>query len=191
METGGNEKIFGGLGAIFVVLNVVPYIGWILGIAGIVLLFIALHKFSEIFSDKNIFNKFLTGFLVSLAGIVVFFIFGIFSFIPMLISARDGAGSSMGFDIGMLGIGIIFALIIFYIITIIASNYYRLCFNLMADYTNINLFKLAGTFVFWGAVGLIAFGLGAIAILVGWILLAVAFFSIPKAFDTIDATPKE
>lgn len=191
METGGNEKIFGGLGAIFVVLSFVPYVGWILGIAGIVLLFIALHKFGEIFQDKNIFNKFLTGFLVSLAGIIIFFIFGIFSFIPIFINARHEAGAPMNFDMGMFGIWIIFAIIVFYIINIIATKYYRQCFNLMADYTNINLFRLAGTFIFWGAIGLIVFGLGAIAILVGWILLAVAFFSLPQTYDTVDTIPPE
>ncbi|MCX8034569.1 MAG: DUF996 domain-containing protein [Thermodesulfovibrio sp.] len=179
----GNERIFGGLGSAFIILSFIPYIGWLLGIAGIVLLFIAFHKFSEIFGDKNIFNKFLTGFLISIAGIIVFFLFGIFSFIPVLISAKHGAGEHISFDLGMFGIGIIFALIVFYIINIVAANYYRHCFNLMAEYTNINLFRLAGIFVFWGAVGLIVFGLGAIAILVGWILLTVAFFSIPRSYD--------
>lgn len=186
MEAVGNEKIFGGLGSAFIILSFLPYIGWILGIAGIVLLFIAFHKFSEIFRDKNIFNKFLTGFLVSIAGIIVFLIFGLFSFIPAMMSAKHGAGEHMGFDFGMLGIGIIFAMIIFYIINIFAANYYRQCFNLMAEYTNINLFRLAGTFVFWGAVGLIAFGLGAIAIIVGWILLTIAFFSLPQSYNTYD-----
>lgn len=56
--------------------------------------------------------------------------------------------------------------------------FYRQCFNLLWQYTEINLFKLAGDFMFGGAVGVILFGLGAIAILVGWILLAVAFFSL-------------
>lgn len=183
MKAVGNEKIFGGLGSVFIILSLVPYIGWILGIAGIVLLFIAFHKYSDIFGNKNIFKKFLTGFLISLLGIIVFFIFGIFSFIPMFMSAINGTGEHMSFGLGMFGIGIIFAIIAFYIINIFAANYYRHCFNLMAEYTNINHFKLAGTFVFWGAVGLIVFGLGAIAILIGWILLAVAFFSIPQSYD--------
>lgn len=183
MDAVGNERILGGLGSVFIILSFVPYIGWILGIAGIVLLFIAFHKFSEIFGDKNIFNRFLIGFLISIAGIIVFFLFGIFSFIPIFMSARQGAEENLGFGFGMFGMGIIFAIIVFYIINIFAANYYRHCFNLMAEYTNINLFKLAGTFVFWGAIGLIVFGIGAIAILVGWILLTVAFFSIPQFYD--------
>jgi uncharacterized membrane protein len=176
METTGKEKIFGGLGAIFVVLGFIPYIGWILGIAGVVLLFITFHNFSEIFGDKNIFSKFLIGFLVSLAGIIVSFIFGLSSFIPIFLT------SEVRFDIGIVGIGLIFAFVIFYILTVISCNYYRHCFNLMANYTNINLFKFAGTFVFWGAVGLILFGIGGIAIVAGFILLALAFFSMPKSY---------
>lgn len=183
MKAVGNEKIFGGLGSILVALSFVPYFGWIAGVAGAVLLFIAFHKYSDIFGNKDIFKKFLTGFLISLSGIIVSFIFGVFSFIPMSMSAIYGVGEFISFGLGMFGIGIIFAMIVFYIINIFAANYYRHCFNLMAEYTNINHFKLAGTFVFWGSVGLIVFGLGAIAIFIGIILLAVAFFSITQSYD--------
>lgn len=181
MKAVGNEKIFGGLGSILVALSFVPYLGWVAGVAGAVLLFIAFHKYSDIFGDKDIFKKFLTGFIISLSGIIFSLIFGVFSFIPMSMSTIFGVGELISFGLGMFGV--IFAIFVFYIINIFAAKYYRHCFNLMAKYTNINHFKLAGTFVFWGSVGLIVFGLGAIAIFIGIILLAVAFFSIPQSYD--------
>ncbi|MGB9822963.1 MULTISPECIES: DUF996 domain-containing protein [Thermodesulfovibrio] len=173
----GNEKILGGLGSIFIILGFIPWIGWLLGIAGIVLLFIAINKLAQIFSDKNIFNKFLTGFLISTAGILLAFIFGMFSMIPLMMG---------NFYHGMNHIptgGLIFFFLIFYALNITGMYFYRQCFNLLHQYTQINLFSLAGIFMFWGAVGIILFGLGAIAIFVGWILLAIAFFSLPEHYE--------
>lgn len=170
-----NEKILGGLGSVFIVLGFIPWIGWILGIAGIVILFIAINKLSQAFSDKNIFNKFLTGFLISTAGILMGIIFGMFSMIPMIMGT-----SHHGMTAIPSGSGLIFIFLVVYALNIVGMYFYRQCFNLIQQYTEINLFRLAGAFMFWGAVGVIAFGLGAIAIFVGWILLAIAFFSLPE-----------
>lgn len=177
MAQAGNEKILGGLGSIFIVLSFIPWIGWILGIAGIVLLFIAINKLSQTFSDKNIFNKFLTGFLIGIAGILLGIIFGMFSMIPMMMGNvhHDMIATPSG-------IWLIFVFLIVYALNIVGMYFYRQCFNLLYQYTEVNLFKLAGAFMFWGAVGVIALGLGAIAILVGWILLAIAFFSLPENY---------
>jgi len=170
-----NEKILGGLGSIFIILGFIPWIGWILGIAGIVLLFITMNKLSQFFSDKNIFNKFLNGFLISITGILIGAIWGIFSMLPMMM---EGPRHSM--ILPYFSFRLIFIFLIIYILNIVGMYFYRQCFNLIRQYTEINLFKLAGDFMFWGAVAVIAFGLGAIAILVGWILLALAFFSLPE-----------
>ncbi|WP_353683381.1 DUF996 domain-containing protein [Thermodesulfovibrio sp. 3907-1M] len=175
MAQAGNEKILGGLGSIFIIFGFVPWIGWLLSIAGIVLLFIAMNKLAQAFSDKNIFNKFLTGFLVSTAGILTGIIFGMFSMIPLMMG-----NSYHGMNLPFSGFMLIFIFLIVYALSIVGMYFYRQCFNLLHHYTQINLFRLAGAFMFWGAVGVIVFGLGAIAILVGWILLAIAFFSLPE-----------
>lgn len=183
MADSGNEKILGGLGSVFIVLGFLPWIGWILSIAGIVLLFIAISRLSNIYSDKEIFNKFLTGFLISFASILIAIIFGAFSIIPAMLSFSHMGNNPHMMGFGSFGIGLILAIIVFYILNIVGMHFYRQSFNLLGSYTNINLFKLAGTFMFWGAVGIILFGLGAIAILVGWILLAIAFFSLPEKYS--------
>ncbi len=185
MNQTGNEKILGGLGALFVILAIVPYLGWLLWIAGMVLLLIALNKFSKLFGDKDIFDKFLRGFIISVVGGLVAIVFGIFSLIPLFMGygARE--------NLGTLSIGVVIAvLLIVYILTVISSHYYRESFNLLYKYTNVNLFKLAGTFIFWGAVALIAFGIGAIGIFVGWIILVIAFFTLPPTYQTSE-TVKE
>ncbi len=178
MAQAGNEKILGGLGCIFIVLGFIPWIGWMLGIAGIVLLFIAINKLAQIFSDKNIFNKFLTGFLISIGGILLGIIFGMFSMIPLMME-----GSRHGMTAMPSGVGFIFIFLVVYALNIFGMYFYRQCFDIIHNYTKINLFKLAGAFMFWGAVGVIVFGLGAIAIFVGWILLAIAFFSLPENYE--------
>jgi len=177
MSQAGNEKILGGLGSIFIILGFIPWIGWLLGIAGIVLLFIAINKLSQVFADKTIFNKFLTGFLIITGGILLGVIFGMFSMIPLMMG-----NSQHGMTAIPSGFGLIVVLVIVYALNIVGMYFYRQCFDLLQQYTEINLFKLAGAFMFWGAVGVIAFGLGAIAIFVGWILLAIAFFSLPEHY---------
>ncbi len=174
MQQAGNEKILGGLGALFIILGLVPYIGWILWISGFVLLIISLNKFSKIFQNQDIFKKFLTGVLISVVGSVIFVIFGAISIVPIL--SHHG-------EIGNFPtIGMIFVLLAAYVLTIVSCYYFRESFKLLHQYTSVNLFKLAGNFIFWGAVGLIIFGIGAIAIIVGWIMLAVAFFTLQSDY---------
>lgn len=170
-----NEKILGGIGSILIILGFIPWLGWVFGIAGIVLLFIAMNKLSQVFSDKNIFNKFLTGSLISIGGILIGAIMGIFSMLSLMLM-MEGPRHMM--SLPYFG----FIILIVYVLNIVGMYFYRQCFNLIKQYTEVNLFKLSGDFMFWGAVGVIVFGLGVIAILVGWILLAIAFFSIPDNY---------
>lgn len=141
-----------------------------------------MSRLSNIYSDKEIFNKFLRGFLINLISIFIIIFFGAFSVLSLMgsFSAMDDNPFITNFR--SFNISLIVVFIISYILSIVGMNFYRKSFNLLGNYTNINLFKLAGTFMFWGAVGSILFGLGLIAIIVGWILLAVAFFSLPGKY---------
>ncbi|AHE96790.1 hypothetical protein THERU_03715 [Thermocrinis ruber] len=56
-------------------------------------------------------------------------------------------------------------------------------YEILAQATAHNLFKIAGLLMFIGAITTILFGLGILLIIVGYIVLAVAFFTAPKEVE--------
>ncbi|MCA1902354.1 MAG: DUF996 domain-containing protein [Candidatus Hydrogenedens sp.] len=187
MNNNGKEKNFGLLGTVFILLTPIPYIGFLLSIAGIILLLISMYNFSQIYNDKNIFNKFLIGWVMGFVGIFIALILGLGSLLPAMLLSESSGREDAG--MAMFGFGIIFAILIFYIIFVFGSYFYKQSFDLLGQYTGVNLFNLAGNIIFWGAVGIILFGLGFLAMYVGWILIAVAFYSIPQSKETPPPQP--
>lgn len=177
MDIAGKEKEFALIGTILFLLTIIPYIGGLLALVGLVLLLISIYNYSnKVFNDKNIFNKFLIGWICNVVGFVFAFIVGVFSFMPLLL----GSDSNDDALLGIAGLGIIFTLFIIYAASIVSAYFYKESFNLFAKYTNVNLFNLAGNVLFWGAIAIAAFGLGLIAMYIGWIMLAFAFYSTPS-----------
>jgi len=189
MDISGKEKEFALIGTILSLLTIIPYIGGLFAIIGLVLLLISIYNYSnKIFNDKNLFNKFLIGWICNVVGVVFAFVVGVFSFIPLLLSSGSGAEDAM---LGMAGLGIIFAVFIVYASFIVSFYFYKESFVLLAKYTNINLFNLAGNILYWGSIAIAAFGLGFIAIYIGWIILAFAFYSIPPSSQLISQKSSE
>ncbi len=187
MNNENKERNFGLLGTVFMLLSPVPYIGFLLRLAGILLLLISLYNFSKLYNNKYIFNKFLVGWILNFIGIIVALIMGMGSLIPaILISESKGSEDAR---MAMFGLGIIFAIFIFYGVCVISAYLYRQSFDLLGQYTGINLFNLAGAIVFWGSVSIIFLGLGLLAMYVGWIILAVAFYSIPQTREPPSPQP--
>lgn len=185
MNNEGKEKKLGLLGTIFVLLSPVPYIGVILALAGFILLFISLYNFSKLYNDKNIFNKFLIGWIIGFVGMIIAGIAGMGSLIPaILMSETSGREDTI---MAMFGLGIIFAILVFYVICVISSYFYKQSLELLAKYTQVDLFNLAGNIIFWGAIAIILYGVGLLVVCVGWIILAVAFYSIPDKKELLSS----
>ena len=55
------SKTLAGEGAILLLLSLIPYVGWVLGIVGVVLLAKAMKEFSYYYQDEKIFQNALTG----------------------------------------------------------------------------------------------------------------------------------
>ncbi len=164
-------RIYGGIGVILGLLSVVPYGGLVFAIASIVLLFLAFKKLSEYFNNKSIFNKYLIWFILTIISTILAFIaigsvgIGIFSLSSDVINQLAGFG--------------ILLLIICYIIEIIAAVNLRTCLLEVSQLTNISTFKTAGNLYLWGVITLILL-VGAIILIIAYILLAVAFFALPE-----------
>ena len=79
--------------------------------------------------------------------------------------------------------GAIAALLVFWIIAVIASLFYRKSFNLIAEKTEVKWFAKAGLLIFIGTITTIIL-IGFIILIIGLILEIVAFFSLPDKIAT-------
>jgi uncharacterized membrane protein len=172
------QKMLGGIGSVLILLSWVPRIGIFLGIVGSVLWLISMYQLSNILRKPSIFQKVLIGFILNIAGIVIAFAFGLMAGILSFAIMRNETGAILG-----LGFGTLIAIIVAYAIIVVAFYFYKQAYEILASATTQNLFKIAGLLMFIGAIAIILFGLGGLLVLVGYIVLPVAFFTAPNEVE--------
>lgn len=173
-------RLVGGIGSILLVLAIVPNVGPILSIVGLILLLLALRYVSNSVNQPGIFQNALYAVIVGIIGAVVAVAIGGVTLITTMGTGFSGPPPD---DFGpaffsILG-GIIAAVIVAWIFAVVSSLFLRRALNLTGDILGIKLFKTAGLLVLLGA-ALTIILVGAIISLVAYILLAVAFFQIPQ-----------
>jgi len=166
------QKLLGGIGAILLVLAVVPGIGILFLIVGLVLFIVSLYQISNMVKNPTIFKKYIIGLALGLIGWIIALFFGLLSFVGIAMFS------------GM-SIGIFFAIILAYVAIVAANYFYKQAFDMLASALNHKLFSTAGLLMFIGAITIILFGLGLILIFIGWIILAVAFFTAPEEVEVV------
>jgi uncharacterized membrane protein len=177
------QKMLGGIGTILIT------IGWVLswvpgkdvllsivGLAGLVLWLISLYQLSNMLKKSDIFRKALIGFIFQIAGIVMAVLFGatVGAILGVVLSFLGG---DRIIDILGFAVGFIIGFIVTYPFNVIGSYFYKEAYDILAEATAHNLFKIGGLLLFIGAITTILFGLGLLLIIVGNIVLAVAFFT--------------
>lgn len=189
--------MLGGIGALLSLLTIVPTIGFLLGIIGLVLVFVAVKYIANETKNQNIFQNYLMNFIFSIIAIVAVFVIMIMSFglsggMSWITSIQNqeftdpgAVWSSFGTLIG----GCILALFVAWILMIIGSLYLRKSYNSIAEHTKVDLFKTTGLVYFIGAVSLIVV-IGAFIIIVAKILEIIAYFSLPENLPTTPEQPK-
>ena len=173
------QKMLGGIGSILILLVFMPgTVATLLGIVGFVLWLVSMYQLSNILRKPSIFQKVLIGFILSVADWAIALAFGLMAGISSFTSIRGETGAIFG-----LGLGVIVAIIVAYAIGIAAFYFYKEAYEILAQATAHNLFKIAGLLLFIGAITTILFGLGLLLIIVGYIVLAVAFFTAPNEVE--------
>lgn len=187
------QKMLGGIGSILIavgwVLSWVPGIGVLLSIislAGLVLWFISLYQLSNMLKKSDIFRKALIGFILQIVGLVMAILLAILfgATVGAILEAAlssprgDGIDAIFGFVSGFI-VGFIVA----YPFNVIGSYFHKQAYDILALATAQNLFKTAGLLIFIGAITTILFGLGLLLMFVGYIVLAVAFFTAPNEVE--------
>ena len=186
MATLGQAKTYGGVGSILALLLPVPSIGWLLCIAGLVLVLFAVKYISEIVKDSSIFNDMIISIVVTIVGVVVGFFVLVASFFrfmglnnlnfadfgsdfnPSTIPTGDWVGLIMW---ALLGIAVVWVLLT------VSGVFLRRGYSKIAKTLNIGKFGTAGLLFLVGAATTILV-VGFIIIPIAFILMAVAFLSI-------------
>jgi uncharacterized membrane protein len=183
------SKTLAGEGAILLLLGLIPTVGWVLGIVGIVLLLKAAKELSYYYQDDSIYQNTLTGlkyYVVGLIAIAVAVSVGLIGFV----TAGLFIGTAPSFTLGFVGgiIAILAGLVVAFIFYVLAASHLRRTFNTLAQKTGETSFNTAGTLLWLGSLLTIACGIGLILILVSWIFATVGFFSMkPKDYQPYTA----
>ena len=193
----GQAKIMGGLGAILSLLTFIPNIGFLVGIVGLVLVFIAVKYIAEETKNHSIFKNYLMNFIlniVAIGAVIVIMImsFGVAGGMSWFTSLQEqnftdpgAVWSSFGTLIG----GCILALFVAWILLILGTLYLRKSYNSIAEHTKVDLFKTTGLVYFIGALTLIVV-IGAFIIIIAKILEIVSYFSLPENLPSSAEIPK-
>lgn len=175
-------KVIGAIGMVLNLLGIVPRLGFVAKITGLILLLVALKEISNVFGEQNIFRKYLTGFLVNIIGslalLTLSLILGVGTFLISIL--QNGRIFELTRNLGPI---IVFLLLGLYGILVISSYFYKESFYLLSQKTNERLFATAGNLTFYGAILTIIL-VGAIVSLAGQIVAVVAFLSLPNEVTT-------
>jgi uncharacterized membrane protein len=199
MSNLSNAKLLGGIGALL------SLIGWLLstsfgsivGIIGLIMVFIAIKNISDETKDKSIFDNYLYFFICSLIAIVaiaVIMVYSVFTTIDVFNPDQiqemvEGITDFASFweVFGNLVTGCIAALLIGWVLLIIGTLFLRRSFNSIAEHTKVDLFRTTGFVYFIGAITMIIL-IGFLIIIIAKIMEIIAFFSIP---DNLPIKEKE
>ncbi len=185
MTTLSTTKAVGGIGAIMVLLVPVPTIGWILGIAGLIMVLIAIKNLSDLLQDKSIFNNMLYSVICEIIAIVVLGVSVIFAIYRLLgLGTFTGSGFIPGPNVTAgdwiaFALGWIPFLLAIWVLFIISAVFIRISLSKIDSGLSMRLFGTTGLIFLIGAVTTII-AVGFLLILVAEIMLAIAFFSISE-----------
>jgi uncharacterized membrane protein len=184
-------RVMGGVGSILVLLSFVPFVGFLFGLAGLVMVLLAVKRISEAVNDSEIFRNVLTAVILQMVGsaISVFVVTGsLFAFVGSQAMMAPFGPSFDGFGSpGILGAGAVMAvlgsllagLIAMWVILIIAARFLRKGYEGIADKTGTKTFRTVAHWYYYGA-WLMIILVGFVLILIATILQIKAFFSLPE-----------
>jgi uncharacterized membrane protein len=181
-------KTMGGVGSILVLLSFVPFVGFILGLAGFVMVLLAVKRISEAVEDREIFHNVLTAVILQIVGSVIsaFVVTGSLFSTLMMAPLESPFGGFVGpgtfgasAALAILGT-LIVGLIVMWVILIIAARFLRKGYEGIVAKTGTETFRSVGRWYYYGAWLTIVL-VGFVLILIAAILQIVAFFSLPES----------
>ncbi|MCL4429155.1 MAG: DUF996 domain-containing protein [Chloroflexi bacterium] len=163
-------------GSILLLLSLIPYVGWVLGIVGVVLLMRSMKEFSNYYQDEKIYLDSLTGIKYYIIAIVAAAV-AIAAFTVGIWSATGFTSAfvlTAGFGIGL--IAFLVGLVVAFVFYVLAASHLKRTFNSLAQKSGEASFTTAGTLLWVGSILTIIF-VGLILIFIAWIFATIGFFT--------------
>jgi uncharacterized membrane protein len=187
-----DAKVLGVIGSLLILLTTIPNVGWVLGIAGLVLILLAIRDISKVVGDRSIYDNIVKSVLLAIGAIAVaavtvagvaYRVLGMGSFVGTKFVFASGIPVTDYFGLALVGLG---GLIAIWAILTVSAIFVRRSYKSMANKLNVNKFETAGMLYLVGAVTSII-GVGLILIFVAEIIQAVSFYSISDTQQTAPA----
>lgn len=197
------SKYLGGIGAILMVISVlpIPYVT-ILSLIGLILMMIGLKGLADFYKEGGIFNNALYAIILAIVGVVIAVGLLVVMFVGTLLELGIDLASwatlgtqlttiftnfsNIGVLVNLIG-ALAISLIILFAFAIITAFFFRRSLTQLASKTGVGLFGTAGLLMLIGAV-LTIIVIGFLLIWIALILVAVAFFRI-RAQPTAPTQP--
>jgi uncharacterized membrane protein len=201
-----NAKLLGKIGSILTIFVIIPFVGWLLGIVGLVLVLLSIKTISDNLKYNKIFTNYLISFIMNIISSVILIGGGFVFMLGMIRNLWNGArlwpgmmgnyfsnsgrvfgpgmtnpGLLKNLNIGSKAIGIILLIVVAWIVLVIGSYFLKQSYDEISEKTGEKNFKTSGLLFFLGAILLVAFGTGAIIMFIAAIFNIMAFFSLPDA----------
>ncbi|MDG6904239.1 MAG: DUF996 domain-containing protein [Nitrososphaerota archaeon] len=178
-----DAKVLGGIGSIFVLLGVVPNVGWILGIAGLVMILLAIYDISKAVNERKIYDNMLKAIAFGVGALAVgaVTVVSVVSKVLSVVSFVGGkfvlsSGIAVGSWLGIIGIAAV-GFIAVEALLIVSAVFVRRTYDVLGNKLNVGRFKTAGLLYLIGAATTVV-GVGFALIFVAEILMVLSFFSI-------------
>ena len=172
------SKTLAGEGSILLILSIVPYVGWVLGIIGVILFLKGVKELANYYQDNEIYRNSLTGVkfyiiaLIAAAVAIAAIVIGVGSATGYKFSS--GFTPTVGFGVGLAAFFI--GLIVAFIFYVLAASHLRRTFNTLAQKSGEQSFATAATLLWWGSI-LTIIVVGLLLIFIAWIFAVISFFS--------------
>jgi uncharacterized membrane protein len=195
-----SNRTLGGLGAILLLVGMIPfampYTG-VIALVGFILVLVALHGLADDYKESGIFNNALYGFIAAVVGVVaaviaafyvVFYTTILTDFLYKIYPGWDGSWSSLvgltpntsnitASDVMPILGAVFLVLAILWIFLIISAFFNRRSLNMLSRKASVGLFSTAGLLLIIGAV-LVVVLIGLVLMWIAVLLIAIAFFQI-------------
>lgn len=159
-------KSLAGEGALLLIFGVVPYVGWVLGIIGVILFMKGIRELSNYYQDNEIYQNSLTGVKYYIIALVAIAVTAVVAAAGFVIGHRPLIASVAG----------IVGLIIAFIFYILAATHLRRTFDTLAQKSGEHIFATAGALLWWGSILTIIL-VGLLLIFLAWLLAVIGFFT--------------
>jgi len=172
-----HSKSLAGVGAILLLLGVVPYAGWVLAIVGVILLVIGMKELSKYYQDENVYQNTLSGVKFYVVAVVAAAA-AVTALVISIASATDFKFTNFVPTVGFgIGLAVLLAgLIVAFVFYILAASRLKRALDTLAQKSGEASFATAGTLLFIGAILTIVL-VGLVLIFVAWIFATIGFFS--------------